>query len=81
MNRASPELVSLSSKFRTINPVLHMLVGQLSPHWSSTGLTPFLGRRASVGIFAPHETRFVTGVVPEPVPRAPSPHSNIWLLS
>ncbi|GBO07489.1 hypothetical protein AVEN_124509-1 [Araneus ventricosus] len=34
-----------------INPVLHMLVERLSPRWSSTGLTPFLGRPASVGNF------------------------------
>ncbi|GBO15775.1 hypothetical protein AVEN_188070-1 [Araneus ventricosus] len=32
-----------------------MLVGRLSSRWSSPGLTPFLGRLASLGIFAPHQ--------------------------
>ncbi|GBL64887.1 hypothetical protein AVEN_183670-1 [Araneus ventricosus] len=32
-----------------------MLVERLSPRWSSTGLTPFLGRPGSVGIFARHQ--------------------------
>ncbi|GBM84509.1 hypothetical protein AVEN_9137-1 [Araneus ventricosus] len=27
-----------------INPVLHILVGRLSPRWSFPGLPPFLGR-------------------------------------
>ncbi|GBM66311.1 hypothetical protein AVEN_87295-1 [Araneus ventricosus] len=34
-----------------INPVLHMLVERLSPRWSSTGLTPFLGRPGQCGYF------------------------------
>ncbi|GBM23711.1 hypothetical protein AVEN_257626-1 [Araneus ventricosus] len=38
MTRTTPA----PSPHHLINPVLHMLVGRLSPRWSSPGLTPFL---------------------------------------
>ncbi|GBN30216.1 hypothetical protein AVEN_261926-1 [Araneus ventricosus] len=50
-----------------INPVLHMLMERLSPHWSSTGLPPFLGRPGQCGYFctAPAEGCFIwCAVVP-----------------
>ncbi|GBL98069.1 hypothetical protein AVEN_84575-1 [Araneus ventricosus] len=34
-----------------IYPVLRMLVERLSPRWSSTGLSPFLGRPGQCGYF------------------------------
>ncbi|GBN35831.1 hypothetical protein AVEN_33760-1 [Araneus ventricosus] len=34
-----------------INPVLHMLVEGLAPHWFSTGLAPLLGSRGQCGCF------------------------------
>ncbi|GBM53948.1 hypothetical protein AVEN_79920-1 [Araneus ventricosus] len=45
-----------------INPALHMQVERLSPRWSSTGLTPFLGRPGQCGYFyaTPTEGRLAT---------------------
>ncbi|GBL86006.1 hypothetical protein AVEN_89066-1 [Araneus ventricosus] len=39
---------------KLLHPILHMLVGRLSPRWPSTGLAPFLGRPGQCGEIIEH---------------------------
>ncbi|GBM46574.1 hypothetical protein AVEN_271522-1 [Araneus ventricosus] len=53
MTMTTPEFADPSTNIpiTSANPILHIVVGRLSPRWSTTGLTPFLDRPGQCDYF------------------------------